>query len=70
MYLRSWIGVQRQKICDSAFQSGEIFFKALICNHRDKGDLKFTEGSVLFTLYVLYTNAFGYLDSSDVSCIR
>ena len=58
------------KFCDSAFESGEIFFKAVICNHRDKGDLKFTEGSVLFTRYVLYMDAFGDLGSSGASCIR
>ena len=31
------------------FESGEIFFRAVVCNHQDKDDFEFTEGYVFFT---------------------
>ena len=52
------------------FESGEIFFRAVIFNHRDKDDLKFAEGYVLFTRNVLSTDTFGDLGISESSCIR
>ena len=58
MCLRSWI------------DSDEILFRAVICNHRDNDDLNFTEGSVLFTLYVVSTDAFSYMGHSEANCIR
>ena len=58
MCLRSWI------------DSDEILFRAVICNHRDKDDLKFTEGSVFFTQYFISTDASGDLGISEASCIR
>ena len=59
-----------KKLYDWVFEKGEIFVGAVICIHRDKDDLKFKEGSLLFTQDVVYTYAFSDLGSSEASCIR
>ena len=52
------------------FESGEIFFREVICNHRDKDYLKFTEDYLFFTRYFVSTDNFSDLGSSDATCIR
>ena len=58
------------KFCDWVFESDDIFFRAVICNHRDNDDLKFTEGTVFFTQYVVSTDALSCMGSRESSCIR
>ena len=62
--------IAETKFCDWVFESGDIFFRAVICSYRDKDDLKFTEGSVFFTRYVVSADAFSDMGISEASCIR
>ena len=62
--------IAAEKNRDWVIESGEILFRALICNHQDKDELKFTEGSVFFTRDVVSIDAFDVLSSSEFICIR
>ena len=63
------MGVQRRSFVIESLRVAR-FFRAVICNHRDKYDLKFTEGYVFFTRDVVSMDDFRNLGSSEASCSR